>query len=89
MHHHRPPTPPSRAEILAELRRQLAKAGTRGPVKFSVGLARAILDELEEPPGAGAAGRSTEEIQDLRKEKSAGGQGRAAEKGAHDGETEH
>ena len=39
-----------------------------------------------------AAGRrmlTVEEIQDLRKEKSADGQGRTAERGANDGKTEH
>ena len=66
MKHHRPPTPPGRAEILAELRRQLAKTGRRGPVKLSVGLVRAILEELEEPAPAGAAGGSTEEEQAMR-----------------------
>lgn len=134
MKHHRPPVPPDRADIVRELRRQLEMAGTRGPVKLSVGLARAILTELKAPAPTGEAGRSTEEeqtmrmletgdpcpccgqpirsedpavlalltriaagrrlltveeIQDLRKEKSADGQGRTAEKGAHDGETEH
>ena len=134
MKHHRPPTPPSRAEILAELRRQLELAGTRGPVKCTVTLARAILAELEEPAPTGAAGRSTEEeqtmrmletgdpcpccgqpilsedpavlalltrvaagrrlltaeeIQALRKENTAGGQGRTAERGEQDVETEH
>lgn len=48
------PRPPGRAEILAELRRQLEMAGTRGPVKCTVTLARAILAELEEPAPAGA-----------------------------------
>ena len=63
MKHHRPPVPPDRADIVRELRRQLELAGTRGPVKFSVGLARAILDELEEPAGAGAAEEGSREGQ--------------------------
>ncbi len=47
------PRPPGRAEILAELRRQLALAGTRGPVKCTVTLARAILAELERMESTG------------------------------------
>ena len=53
MKHHRPPVPPTRADIVRALRRQLALAGTRGPVKCTVTLARAILAELERMESTG------------------------------------